>query len=206
MKKNWFALLIAVCILLCLAGGVAAYLYLNNLWFSTGTCMVTEDGSVLILLDGSPVVLHSRREGILDGLHTGDTLRILHDGIEETYPGGTGVYHCRVLERGDIGDISEDILETLSPMGWHVTDSTGKTREIYTGTVESYDAVWGDEGNYLLKLYIDDFTEETLTLTVVSSTAIESADGIQIGDTLRVDCLCESSGYKEVISAREQGN
>lgn len=206
MKKKWFVLLIVLCTLLCLAGGTVAYLHFNGLWFSTGTCMVTDNGPVLILLDGSPIVLHNctNREGLLDDLHTGDTVRILHDGIQESYPGGTGVYFCRVLERGDIGDIPEEILESLSPMGWRVTDSTGKTREIYTGTVESYQEVYGDAGNFLLKLYVDDFVEQTMTVTVVSTTVVESADGIQPGDRVRAICVAESSGYKEVLSLVEQ--
>lgn len=206
MKKKWLVLLIVLCTLLCLAGGMMAYLYGNGLWFSTGTCMVTDNGSVLILLDGSPIVLHNctNREGLLDDLHTGDTIRILHDGIQETYPGGTGVYFCRVLERGDIGDIPEEILESLSPMGWRVTENAGKTREIYTGTVENYHAVYGDPENFLLELNVDYFADVTMTFTVVSSTVIESADGIQSGDRVRLICVAESSGYKEVLSLEEQ--
>lgn len=206
MKKKWLALLIILCLLLCLAGGAWAYLYFNGLWFSTGTCMVTDDGSVLILLDGSPIVLRNctDREGLLDDLHTGDTVRILHDGIQESYPGGTGVYFCRVVERGDIGDIPESILESLSPMGWRVIDSTGKTREIYTGTVENYQEVYADAGNFLLKLYVDDFMEQAMTFTVVSTTVVESPDGIQPGDRVRLTCVTESSGYKEVLSLVEQ--
>lgn len=206
MKNKAFAVFIILCILLCLAGGAAAYLYCNGLWFSTGTCMVTENGSCLILLNDSPIVMHDTtgREGAFADLHTGDTIRILHDGIQETYPGGTGVYFCRVVKRGDIGDIPEDILSSLTPLGWRVVDSTGKTKEVYTGAVESYDAVYGDEGNYLLKLRIADFTGEILTLTVVSSTVIDSPDGIQIGDIVQAACICEDAGYKEVLSLTEK--
>lgn len=206
MKKKWLLFLIPVLVILGLVGGGLAYMHHHTLSFSTGMCMVSQNGSYLILLDDSPIVMRNCTgdDTLFDGLHSGDTIRILHDGIQESYPGGTGVYYCRVTENGTIADLPEDILESLSSMGWKVMDIDGTTREIYTGIVESYSAVYGDEGNFLLKLTVEDWETQTLTMTVVEASRIQAPDGIRPGDTVRVSCIAESSGYREVLSLTVQ--
>lgn len=201
-KKLCYRIFIILAILLCLAGGIGAYIQLNGLSFSTGQCLMTDSGTCLILLRGDPIVLsnHTGRETPFRDFHTGDTIRVLHDGIQETYPGSTGAYYVRLVKRGSILDIPEAILETLSPMGWHIVDGEGRTREVYTGTVESCTAVYGDEGNFVLKLTVEDFEPQTLTMTLVSATVVDDPGIIQPGESIRVVCAAESSGYREVLS------
>lgn len=206
MKKKWLLFLIPALVILGLVGGGLAYLDHYTLSFSTGMCMVSQNGSYLILLDGSPIVMRNCTgdDRLFDDLHSGDTIRILHDGIQESYPGGTGVYYCRVTEKGTIADLPEDILESLSSMGWKAMDIDGTTREIYTGIVDSYSAVYGDDGNFLLKLTVEDWETQTLTITVVEATQIQAPDGIRPGDTVRVSCIAESSGYRQALSLMVQ--
>lgn len=152
MKKKIiipFAILATILILaVCAIGFMAAH----SMSFSTGRCIVTSNGSYLILMENSPVDMSNRSgsEDLFADLHTGDEILVLHDGIQETYPGGTGVYFCWKQSSGSIADIPTDIIESLSPMGWIPVDESGRTHEIYTGTVISYEPVYQDEGNFLL--------------------------------------------------------
>ena len=93
MKKKILIPIIILAVILILAGCVFGYLVSNSMSFSTGRCMVTTNGSIMILLDNSPIKMSncSNNEDLFEGLKTGDLIKILHDGIEESYPGGTGV-------------------------------------------------------------------------------------------------------------------
>lgn len=205
MKKKIiipFAILAAILIL---AGCVIGYMATHSMSFSTGRCIVTSNGSYLILLDGSPVNMSNRSgsDDLFADLQTGDEILILHDGIQETYPGGTGVYFCRKQSSGTITDIPTDIIESLSPMGWIPVDETGRTHEIYTGTVISFEPVYQDEGNFLLKLRDDAAFLEEITLTMVQKTELQMIGGLSEGDRVCVECYTEDSGYKEVTKLTE---
>lgn len=200
MKKKILIPIIILAVLLILAGCVFGYLASHSMSFSTGRCMVTTNGSIMILLDNSPIKISncSNTEELFEGLKTGDLIKILHDGIQETYPGGTGVYYCKKVEDGSIEDIPLEIIERLSPMGWIPVDADGKTKEIYTGVVISYDPVYQDEGNYVLKINTESGFTEEVTLTVVQTTVIQAIEDIQPGDRIWLECKTEDSGYKEV--------
>ncbi len=87
---------------------------------SSGICLVADHGSHLIILDGSPVVMGNQtgREDAFADLETGDKLWIIHDGIQETYPGKTGVYLVIRRGDGDINDIPAAVLDSLRELGW----------------------------------------------------------------------------------------
>lgn len=205
MKKKWLIPIVMIAVLLLLAGGAVFYMASHSMSFSTGRCIVTSNGSYMILLDNSPVTMSncSGNANLFSDIKTGDEIRILHDGIQETYPGGTGVYYCKRLSEGTIEDIPDDIIESLSPMGWIPVDASGKTKEIYTGIVLSFDPVYQDEGNYLLKINTESGFTEEVTLTVVQATDIQAIDGIAPGDQIRLECFSEGSGYKEVTKLIE---
>ncbi len=205
MKKKWLIPVVILAVILILAAGALWYFSSHSLSFSTGRCIVTSNGSYMILLDDSPVTMRncSKNEDLFEGLKTGDEIRILHDGIQETYPGGTGVYSCKLVSEGSIDDIPEDMIASLSPMGWIAVDDSGLTKEIYTGTVISYEPVYEDEGNFLLKLAEDGGFVEEVTITVVADTEIHAIDGIAAGDHIRVECASESSGYREAREVTE---
>lgn len=205
MKKKIIIPLSILAAILILAGCIIGYMASHSMSFSTGRCIVTSNGSYLILLDGSPVNMSNRSgsEDLFADLQTGDKILILHGGIQETYPGGTGVYFCRKQSSGSITDIPIDIIESLSPMGWIPVDETGRTHEIYTGTVISYEPVYQDEGNFLLKLRDDAAFVEEITLTVVQNTELQVIDKLSAGDRIRVACYTEGSGYKEITKLTE---
>lgn len=204
MKKKWIIPVIILAIAVLTVGGIGCYLSGNSLSFSTGRCIAASNGSYLILMDG-PVVMSDRSGSgeLFANLQTGDEILILHDGIQETYPGGTGVYYCKRLSEGSVADIPNDTLRSLSAMGWLAADASGKTREIYAGEVLRCDAVSGDEGNNLLEVQVDGAFENPCRFTLVQGTSLRDIDGISPGDRVWLECEAEESGYKEVRSLVE---
>lgn len=88
---------------------------------SEGRVLVTDNGSYMIIdKNNSPIVMsnQSKNEKIFEGLTNGDEILIVHDGIQESYPGGTGVYFCKKLADGEYKDLPEQTLFSLAEMGW----------------------------------------------------------------------------------------
>lgn len=176
---------------------------------STGRCIVTADGHYLLLEGNSPIIMRDASDSgnLFTDLKTGDMIQVSHDGVEESYPGQTAAYRLKKLEDGDISQIPADVIASLSELGYEVMDSVSRTREIYTGTVVEYTAVYGDEGNYLLKLCPYSATTESITLTVVSDSILKTIDGLAPGDPVRVECFrecyAEPSAYRQVIELME---
>ena len=56
-----------------------------------GRLLLAENGTALLIAeDGTPITLSVQAEGNdpWAGYHSGDRIRVLHDGVNETYPGG----------------------------------------------------------------------------------------------------------------------
>ncbi|MBR5201839.1 MAG: hypothetical protein IKW45_01100 [Clostridia bacterium] len=117
-------LLFAICFILF---GIASY---KGLSISNGRVLITKNNSYMIFIDDSPIVMsnQSKKEKIFAGLTNGDEIMIIHDGIEESYPGGTGVYYCKKLSDGEYKDLPEQVLVSLIEMG-HI-DMPPATQEI----------------------------------------------------------------------------
>ena len=89
--------------------------------FLEGRVLITDDGSYLIILaDYSPIRMsdQSKNGGLFSGLQTGDSIRVLHDGIRLSYPGQTNIYRLRLLERGTRDDIPDEVFWALEQLGW----------------------------------------------------------------------------------------
>lgn len=87
---------------------------------STGRCVLSDQGSCFLVLDGTPVELYSPA-GSTDafgGLATGDRLFVIHGGIRETFPAQTCAYFCLRIDRGNTQDIPQNILDGLEELGW----------------------------------------------------------------------------------------
>ena len=118
MKGKAFRIALAsVLVLLVLCVGVMAC---NHLSFRVGRCIKAANGSCMLLMDHSPVVLsnHTMSTHPFSDYCTGDLLLVLHDGIQETYPGGTGAYLTLRLQKGTAGDISQTVVNALAELGW----------------------------------------------------------------------------------------
>ena len=133
MKKKIlvaFATVVAVVLFLCAIAfvvfGIAAY---NGYSISEGQFLITDKGSYMIIMDNSPIKMKncSKNEELFDGLTNGDKILIVHGLIEDTYPGGTGVYFCKKLSDGEYKDLPEEVLSNLADLGWiNTPKSTGE--------------------------------------------------------------------------------
>ena len=116
--------------------------------FSEGRALVAKNGEVLwIDENGSPIVMTdcTKSKKLLNGLSSGDRIKLLHDGIEESYPGHTGVYYLRKISDGDISDIPKETLNELVSLGWLDKENTGFSFSLTWGCygISSYDSLTG---------------------------------------------------------------
>lgn len=122
-------LLFAICFI---AFGIASF---KGYSVSTGQVLITDNNSHMIIIDNSPIVMsnQSKNEKIFAGLTNGDEIMIVHDGIQESYPGGTGVYYCKKLADGEYKDLPERTLLSLAEMGWISKENaiTGELVEVH---------------------------------------------------------------------------
>lgn len=119
MKKSIvipIALFVFICILAALLLAVVSY---RGLGFSEGIYLRTDKGSNMIIMGNDPIVMSNRtNRDIFKNIDSGDRILILHDGIQESYPGGTGVYALFKRAEGKPEDIPEDVILSLAEMGW----------------------------------------------------------------------------------------
>lgn len=120
MKKKIFIPLCIVLALVLLIGGGIVYMNAHSLGLSTGRVLITSHGSYMLIRDNSPISMGNPRNnsGLFDGLENGDEILVLHDGINESYPGKTGAYAIFKLNDGDIADIPAEVLTSLTELGW----------------------------------------------------------------------------------------
>ena len=107
---------------LCLVLGAAVFITAagKSLSITAGYYLEAENGTHLLIDGNSPIQLgnRSRNPHLFDGLASGDRIRVLHDGIAESYPAQTGAYGIWKLDSGSIEDIPVSVLENLMDMGW----------------------------------------------------------------------------------------
>ena len=137
-KRKWLlpvvivAGIVAALIIVCLI--LLVIMSKKELGFSVGRYLAANHGSSMVVLDDapenmsnpeladlykSPVVMSNRTErDLFKNLDTGDEILIIHGGIKESYPGGTGVYAVFKLRDGSIADIPQKILNDMTAMGW----------------------------------------------------------------------------------------
>lgn len=119
MKKR--ALIIGGSVLggiLCLLIAGVIILAINHLTFGVGTYA----GNGLVVFDKTGHGATRARANIdklFLSVEPGDKVLVLRDNFTFlTYPGETGMYKCWRLDRGDLSDIPNEELETLTKMGW----------------------------------------------------------------------------------------
>jgi len=122
---------IPICMILALVlliGGGIVYMNAHSLGLSTGRVLITSHGGYMLIRDNSPISMGNpkNKSGLFDDLENGDEILVLHDGINESYPGKTGAYAIYKLKDGDIDDIPAEVLTILTELGWwDGTDPTG---------------------------------------------------------------------------------
>lgn len=160
---------------------------------TVGRCLVADNGSYLLIDGNAPIVMSNRKykEGLFDGLETGDKILVLHDGIAESYPGQTGAYWCWKQEDGTVEDIPETVLSELTEMGWMYAaepiqppTSTGSVGISRTPATSAYQDAWG------MKLTAKDITPSGLTIVCTQQDG-EPTGELQTGSYYGLEVLRE---------------
>ncbi len=145
-----------------------------------GRLLLAENGAALLVTeDGMPMTLSVQAEGNdpWAGYHSGDRVRVTHDGVSETYPLQTGVYDWERLEEGAMEDVPEETITALEELGWDFG------REAHAPAAEPQtvaDPVTGYCGNTVTEVTLDGKTwsfwgSDSVTLTdIVINLAYDS--------------------------------
>lgn len=151
MKKK---LILAICIILAVflllvatvfvGFGIALY---KGYGFTEGRVLIADNDSYIIIDEsGSPIVMsnRSKNENIFADLTNGDEILIVNNGIQESYPAGTGVYYCKKIADGEYKDLPEQTLLSLMEMGWISSPPvTLDTYKFTTTSLRSYNTPEG---------------------------------------------------------------
>lgn len=115
MKKK---ILVIISVIVCVIAIGVFILAGKGISPSVGQYLRT-DNSDMIILGKSPIVMSTRSgKEMFEKYEIGDKILVFHDGINESYPGSTGVYFSVKLADGHISHISETVLRQLCELGW----------------------------------------------------------------------------------------
>lgn len=119
-----------------------------------GRCLITATGSYMLIdEDNSPIEMSNRSEkDLFTDLSSGDEILVIHDGIQESYPAGTGVYYCKKLNDGKPEDIPSSVIESLTELGWLEKKVEG-TRVECVGENYNFSIIIPDGWEYELSCY-----------------------------------------------------
>ena len=117
MKKTILRIaLLLIAVVLVAAAVLVAVGMRRGICISQARYIETQPGHMLVI-DNSPVSM-SGREGMFDGLTTGDKVLVAHGLIAESYPGQAKAYLCIKLKDGTEESIDEKVVASLGSMGW----------------------------------------------------------------------------------------
>ncbi len=86
---------------------------------SVGRYLETSHGGDVVVLGSSPVQMSNQTgRDLFAGLDTGDKILVIHDGMDTSYPGRTGVYAILKLCDGSVSDIPQAVVDGLTELGW----------------------------------------------------------------------------------------
>lgn len=168
-RAGWIFAFVGAILLLAVAAGL---FFSRGYSMTTGRCLIADNGSVMLVDGNSPIVLSNRtkNEKLFGGLSTGDKLLVLHDGIDDSYPGGTGACFVMKLSGGSRSDIPEDVLTQLQDLGWLKKAQDEAEAAVDTPEpIESFVSVTASHGyaNMTLKIpegwnyTVEEYTEES---------------------------------------------
>lgn len=124
MKKKKLLIFVAVIILIpILFFCILTTLADKGYGISKGRYLEAKNGQPILILDNSPIQLSDRKNKIsFERFDIGDEILVVHDGIEESYPGRTAVYAVLKLSDGTADDIPQTVINSLVELGWLETE------------------------------------------------------------------------------------
>ncbi|MBQ3136299.1 MAG: hypothetical protein IJB74_02335 [Clostridia bacterium] len=123
MKKKLLVLAVITAVIFVLVSGTINVMIDKGYGFSQGRYLESKNGQPMLILDSSPIQLSDRKGKIsFEKFDIGDEILVMHDGIEESYPGKTGVYAAFKLSDGTADDIPQEVIKSLVELGWLETE------------------------------------------------------------------------------------
>ncbi|MBQ8765791.1 MAG: hypothetical protein IJZ16_03215 [Clostridia bacterium] len=182
-KKIFTLLFSIVAILILLTSFVVAgfgIMTTKGYGITEGRCLITATGSYMLIDENnSPIVMSNQSEkDLFADLSSGDEILVLHDGIQESYPAGTGAYYCIKLNDGKPEDIPTSLIENLTEMGWLKKDVKG-TRVECVGENYKISLTIPDGWEYEQTLYKNDIILTNPEMLLENSEKQEVYDTIE---------------------------
>lgn len=117
--KKLISMIIGLVLLVLLIGGI--YILATGTAPNTGIYLAAENGSHIIVLDSSPIIMSAKdKEQLFAGLESGDKILILHGAIRETFPGGTDVRFCLKLPSSEPVSTPPGLIQQLEDLGYKI--------------------------------------------------------------------------------------
>ncbi len=109
-------MIVTLCMIFLLNGcGIKEVYELSS---TEGRMLICNNDTFMLIADGSPIALNVDELKDIDKYTDGDLIRVWHDGVEETYPARTKVYKVKLIEKGSMADLDENVVRNLCDMGW----------------------------------------------------------------------------------------
>ncbi len=86
----------------------------------TGRMIVGKSSYLIVDESNSPISMSvdGSADEFFAGYSTGDKIEVLSSPIAESYPGQAFIYKVKLVEKGNINDISSEIITDLKNLGW----------------------------------------------------------------------------------------
>lgn len=131
MKKKIIITVAIICAVFVLGISAGTFLMNSSIGISTGHVLISENGACFLIKGNSPVRLSDYSEnGVFPELKTGDRVLVVHDGIAESYPASTLCRFCIKTGNGSISDIPEEVISSMTQLGWLGENSEDNEKEI----------------------------------------------------------------------------
>lgn len=131
MKKKIIITVAIICAVFVLGISAGTFLMNSSIGISTGHVLISENGACFLIKGNSPVRLSDYSEnGVFPELKTGDRVLVIHDGIAESYPASTLCRFCIKTGDGSISDIPEEVISSMTQLGWLDENSEDNEKEI----------------------------------------------------------------------------
>ncbi len=132
MKKKIIITVAVICAVFVLGISVGAMIMNSNIGISTGHVLISENGTCFLIKGNSPVRLsdYSENNDALPELKTGDKVLVIHDGIAESYPASTLCRFCIKTGNGNLSDIPEEVISSMTELGWIGESFDGTSKEL----------------------------------------------------------------------------
>ena len=118
-KKIWLIPVAVIGALLIVIIAFAGIMINKGYGMSQGLYLEGKDGQAMLICENSPIVMSNRtNRELFDDLEVGDEILVIHDGINESYPGSTRAYAVFKLKDGTENDIPQAVVDQLIELGW----------------------------------------------------------------------------------------